>query len=294
MNHSAAREPATAQVVLGLFIVWQLIFLIGGNLGGVLDRYRLDWQEPHWMAAVAPRWVAGEEHFHDASEMFNGITRRWGELTGQPQNWSLFAPNVAAVSPFPAVELRWDDDPHSAEGIAGRLSPLAAQHPGEVAAWEVAARSSPYPSFFLLSDNEPDNLHSYWRVGRFRLRRYEASGLEVILTSNDRSQAEVADAWRERIENKVRRDGECIKAYLRWRERVYQREHLDRPPPRQLVLWVRQYAIPAPDAAPIPWQWQVLPPYPIARWRPHVPPPANCLDIEMYHPVLERFQYLVK
>ena len=45
-----------------------------------------------------PDWPKGEGHFHDATEVVHNLTRRYAELTGQIQNWPLFAPEDFAAS----------------------------------------------------------------------------------------------------------------------------------------------------------------------------------------------------
>jgi hypothetical protein len=287
--------PRTVQVVLGLFVVWQLVFLIAANLVKLLDHFKEGLQKEPLTETLAPGWSKGEGHIHDAEEVLTGLTRRWSQLTGQPQNWSLFAPNVAVLVPFVAVECRWDDDPGSADALARDLAPLAAVDPLQALALMAGAWEPPRSPERWLSDNDPLDITHFFRAGRFRLRKYE-DYLYVTLSRPNSSEAGLLDGWREEIEKKVNKEGETILAYLRWRWLAWQRRHTGQPPPKQVVLLVRVYRIPAPEPQVRPWRWQdvhVNQPYPVARWRPEVEPRRGyLLPIEMYHPVIERYEYV--
>jgi hypothetical protein len=200
-------------------------------------------------------------------EAVTTVTRRWAQLTGQPQDWALFAPNVRGDSVFPAVELHWDEDSRGAD------------------------RSMPRAAELLLSDNEPADPHHFLRVGRFRLRRYEGS-LAVMLTAYEEETPDETKArWRERIERFLRKDWDAVRAYLRWRMRTWAERHPDRPPPRQAVLLMRRYQIPGPDEAG-PFDWGGPYTEPVARWGPDTTWPGGHLPVEMYNPVTGRFQWL--
>src|SRR5207245_4706366 len=104
-------------------------------------------------------WLQGEEPFYETYATCYQATLRWAEFSGQPQNWSLFAPGVTAEIPFLAVEFRWDDDPLSAESVAPRLAALAGDGPLSAAALHAALAerrraSLPVPQL-LLSENAP-------------------------------------------------------------------------------------------------------------------------------------------
>src|SRR5438094_7623764 len=113
MRRLATLARTAARLALGLFVAWQLLFLLSAN---ALD-----------LAGQGTAGPAGR------------LARTWGRLTGQPQTWQLFAPDVADLAGFPAVELRW----------------------------------GPGRSRVLRSENEPADRHALFRAGRFRLRRYE-------------------------------------------------------------------------------------------------------------------------
>jgi hypothetical protein len=289
--------PTNSQVLLGLFIVWQLFFLVASNFIKLADSARDDLKDNAVVDAVAPGWTEKKGHVHDAEEVVSGVTTRWAQLTGQPQNWSLFSPRVADAIPFLGVELRWDDDRRSGPTVAGDLAPFAAASGLEgltLAAGAWANRVPIHPAVYLPSDNEPANPRCFFRLGRFRLRKYE-SYLDVALTARDPQRSGQLDSWRDRIESKVRREADTMRAYLGWRLRNFQRTHPDLPTPTQVILRVRLYRIPKPAEQPDPWMWQdaqALQPYPVARYRPDHPPADEYFPVEMFNPVVERFEYL--
>jgi hypothetical protein len=250
--------------MLGLFIVWQIIFLCAAN---VLEAARETRGSLPGFAAraaetVAPGWTAGEGPASEAVDTAAGVTRRWAQLTGQPQDWSLFAPDVPPDTVFPEVELRWDDGPH---GLP------------------------PSPDT-LLSDNEPADPTRYVRVGRFRLRRYEAALTLILKTYPDETEEEAKERWQGRIEAFVRRDWDAIRAYLRWRAEAYRERNPNAAPPSELILHMRRYVPPGPDE-PGPFEWDGPFVMPVARWRPGEEL-SDSLPVEMYDPVTGTFRWL--
>jgi hypothetical protein len=303
--HTEPSGPTTRQVLLGLFIVGQLFFLVAANGIGLLDHVRPYLrQEPsdaeretfeggvvHWSRLVAdriaPGWTQGEGHVNDALVVTSNVLSRWSQLTGQTQTWSLFAPGINHVTTFPAAELRWD------EPLPAGLTVLAAANPVQAATLMAGLRSGKAkpPPTMLLSDNEPADLRSFFRVGSFRLRRYEETlGLQLSGADDGVDQRRV-DGWRQRIEDKVRGEWPVIRAYLGWRLAAFRHRRPDLPPPAQVILFVRVYQIPAPDEPPPPGFWSRPDQRPLARWLPAAEEPGY-LPIEMYNPVVERFERL--
>jgi hypothetical protein len=253
---------STAGLVLGLFVLWQLVFLLGLNFCEVTC-HCLAWLPSAERAF--PDLADAESKARQRLDRVERAWNRWAEFTGQAQGWSLFAPDVWANVPFAAVELRWDDEPAGA--------------PAE------------RPSVYLLSDNEPEDVHSYFRVGRFRLRKYEGALDLNFQKEPDKSDAAMEDGWRQRIFDKVRREASTIRAYLEWRWRTYQAAHPDVETPKQVILHVRTYRIPPPPG-PRPWMWGGPEDRPVARWRPGFAYPAGALPVEAYDLVAERFDVL--
>src|SRR5205823_14063410 len=145
--------------------------------------------------ALFPGFPNGTGHAHDATAVVSGLTDRWAQLTGQPQDWALFAPNVGNQVPFLAAELRWDDAPPGAPGAA-----------------EV-----------LRSENEPADINHSFRVGLFRLRRYEGTLDTFLFIPEGKTADDMWDQLRGQIEKHVRRKWPEIGAYLRRRARTFLR-----------------------------------------------------------------------
>jgi hypothetical protein len=191
------------------------------------------------------------------------VTRHWAQLTGQPQDWSLFAPDVPPDTVFPEVELRWDKGPH---GLP--LSPD-----------------------LLYSENEPTHLTRYVRVGRFRLRRYEAALTLILKAHPGETEEETKERWQGRIEAFLRRDWDAVRAYLRWRAEAYRARNPEAAPPTELILHMRRYVPPDPGE-PGPFEWHGPYVVPVARWRPGDDQRAEYIPVEMYDPVTGSFRRL--
>jgi hypothetical protein len=227
--------PRTGPIVLGLFILGQIFFLVASNLLGFLANVRDDAKDSppaeavaQAVETVAPGWMQEAGHLHDAQRIITSVLKPWAQITGQPQSWSLFAPDVSRDVCFPAVEFRWEGDSHA-------------------------------PVIFL-SDNEPADTAGYFRFGQFRIRRFEGQ-LDVVL-SPDASPEE----WRETIRKRVDSVGTAMRYYLVWRWREYERRHPGRPQPTEIILLMRCYQIRSPDETPPYWDEPRV--HPIARLCP--------------------------
>jgi hypothetical protein len=251
-------------LALGLFIVGQLLFLTAANLLALLERARPKLKDGRLIEAVLPGWTRQEGHAYDATQVAIGLANRWEQVTGQPQDWALFAPNVEDKVPFLAVELRWDE---AVPGATGQVE-------------------------LLLSENEPANVNRFLRFGKFRLRRYEAAVDLGLHLPEGKTADDMSVEWRDRIEKHVRDKWREIRAYLRVQVRSFARDHPDRPPPRQAILLVRLYVIPAPDANREPWTWELNSVQPLARWRPDAEEESSDIPIEWYDHLFQRFERL--
>lgn len=227
----------TGRIALGLLVVAQLLFLGTANLLGVVESY-----SPEMLRRPLLRTV-------------RAVVRPWADWTGQPQNWSLFAPSVGEDVVFPAVELRWRD---------GR------------------------PPLLFRSDNEPDDRRAFFRLGGFRLRRWES-----LLTSTVPAPDAVApgnrDEWNRDLDDILRRQWRRCHAYLVRRREQFRSEQ-DGDSPDEVVLLVRRYRIPPPDR--IPWDWAGPDTFPLARLLTEANAGPNRLPVERYNPVIERFEWM--
>jgi hypothetical protein len=270
--------PTNAQYFLGLFVLWQLFFLFASNvltLGSAArkkqDLYlsncwkaRINWLAPGWLDRKDENKGKFESRGHEALDILYRITLHWEQLSAQSQSWSLFAPAINREVTFLAVQLRWDD-----------------------LDWgKPAHRGAPHAPELLLSENEPPDPSHFFRWGQFRLRKYEGS-LDVILRVRKEDNEKLAAAverWRDIIHDQVKDEWDTITAYLRMRCRDYMDRHPGLPQPKQVILLVRQFAIPEPGQFSEAWykEPQVVP---MARWRPG--PPKGGYEVEWFKPRLD-------
>jgi len=284
------------RVALGLFILWQLFFLLTQNFLGLAKatRSRLPEDARRLVETVAPGWTQKQGAAHEVVEAVTKRTGCWAQLTGQLQSWSLFAPDVGDSSIFPLVELRWDEPPPAPWDAPRLLAPLAADTPLPAIALVAGAGArgeTPARSVLLPSANEPQDPLRYLRLGLFRQRRYEGY-LRVDLADRE-DEAPVArnKRWQLQLEARLRQEWDTLRAYLRWRIQSYLREHPDKSRPRQVILHLRRYQIRPPDASTgSPWDGPER--YPWARWRPGSACPPYYLPVEVFSPLTQEFEWL--
>jgi hypothetical protein len=270
---------------LGLFVLWQFVFLLGLNLCQVGHHYV---DNVTGVGEAFPSLAAEDAAARQDPAKFEQITTRWTELTGQEQSWELFAPDVWYDIPFVAVEFRWQATPDGARSAAGLIAALAASQQLQTAsAWLAAAPPAPV---YLLSDNEPRDIHHYFRVGKFRLRRLEGHLDLDFYVPPDKSAEDMKDQWRQRVFERVRAQAAVMRAYLEWRWTRYHLQHPDRDTPKQIILYVRLYRVPPPGASP--WTWEGPEVRPIARWRPHVRYVPGRPQVEVYDLIAGRFDVM--
>jgi hypothetical protein len=276
-----------ARAVLGAFVIWQFAFVVGLNFCEVTRHYVGTY--PEQVGEVSPSLLDAESPTSRRLAKLEQVCTRWAEFTGQLQNWSLFAPDVWANTPFVAVEFRWDEEPANACAAAGLVAALAASEPlPGVTAW---AATAPRPPDYVLSDNEPRDIHCYFRVGRFRLRRFEGNIDVSLAVDPGKTDDDMLDKWRTSIRNRVSAEALAVRAYLEWRWQEYQAAHPDVETPKQVILHVRVYRIPLPNDRQ-PWDWEGPVDRPMARWRPHFLYPSDGRRIEAYDLIAERYDVL--
>lgn len=208
-------------LLLGVFVVWQLVYIPTASTLQFLPALKTSLEKRPW-AKDAASWVPDPQ---DAgSNRINSLQMacdRYWEASNQPQIWSLFAPNIARDVWFVAVELRWDDP-----------------------AQEIPSADRFSPPVKLLSENEPADVQAFFRVGHFRIRRYEMA-IEVELERKPAwTEAERLNHWRDTIRHKVAKYWDNMRSYLRYRSQYFAWQHPEAPPPRQVMLYVRHYPIP--------------------------------------------------
>lgn len=272
MDTPSPHRPTKAQILLGLFILWQLFFLVAANYAGAL---MIVPPEINYELADA---LPGSEPFglrtpHQPTILLlSSPLHRWEEATGQWQGWSLFAPEVPHQSVFTIVRLEWDKPP---PGWSGPVTLPARFEPED-------------PNRFF---RQPD--------GGFRLFNYEWRLImtmwlwdESLLAANlskEQIQKE-RETMGEFMADRIRRQWKPIRAYFRMRLRKFQDQHPDVPLPDRMVLLARTYRPPPPGERP--WHWEGPFEYPVARWRPEHEPGSGELPVQSYNLAKQEFETL--
>ncbi len=315
MSEPTEPEPHSTprQVILGLFILGQLVFLAAQNTLGFIEECR-GWLSPETSkiaGRIAPDWPEKSGHVWDHASLLSKRLRFWAQLTGQDQAWSLFAPSVGKTTGFPAVLLRWDDD--ATPAVFAQL--LAAGDPWQAAALlqvvplleaelvlpdfaRIAEQAEskpglpPLSAVLLLSDNEPLDRHDFVRTGLFRLRRLESRLALSLIAPEDQQPEERFEDWSKSITEHVQEYGGLMHGYLRWRLAVWQARNPGSPPPRQVILLDRAFRIRTLDPEDVPLEgspW--IGPYtlPLARWQLHAVWDDEHGPLERYDLVQQRF-----
>src|SRR5215212_10633648 len=116
-SHTSPR-----QALLGIFILFQIAFLISANMLGFL-RTVPDQLKDKPLALVkqaAPGLAASDAHGYQWSERVETALTRLGQLTGQEQGWQLYTPTGKNTG-FPVVVLLWDEPDEDAPIVKGAL-----------------------------------------------------------------------------------------------------------------------------------------------------------------------------
>ncbi len=266
----SVEHPAPSprrSVPLGLFILFQLVFLAVNNFFGFIQDTRGN-IAPEYRPAVeqfVPGWSAKKGYTWDVVEGASHLSQRWAQATLQLQTWSLFAPNISKECAFPALLLSdVERDSFFREGDGYRT----ADH-----------------GRLVLSDNEPGNLKSYLRWGNFRLRRYENNLVLYLSRWPEETPPETAERWRNAIKEHAggsKGTEAMFLAYLRFRtDQVKNAAET----PRQVTLLMRHYDLKAPEAGPEFVEGPLT--VPILRWLP-----ARGDSLDLFNPVTGHFEPL--
>lgn len=218
----AIHRPLIARCqgyLLGGFVVVQLVYLIAANLLPLLPQHVATQGEVTDDFTFSGRTFASD-YLQTPLETATAVTRRYGEATGQMQNWALFAPAIAQQATFPVVELEWN------YGQVPRLVKMSSQF-------------------------EPADPTRYVRLGLSdsRFFNYEFRITQSLWFCTAEALNSDPELWQEWLAHRARRQQRSLHAYLRWKVWNYAQEHPDEPLPTAAVLYVRCYPIPPPGSA---------------------------------------------
>jgi hypothetical protein len=185
---------------------------------------------------------------------------RWGELTGQAQGWSLFAPVFGHQASLPAVYL---------------------YRTGAQTSW-----------INLHSPFRPADPNAYFRLpeSSCRLFNYEYRLALLYWTWSADSFGKHRDEWSQAALDRVRRQQKSMLAYMRWRADRYVRDN-----PRGLVPTRAELVaelIPSPPPAAPDDLRQPYSMFLLARWFLGTPPPPGCLPVQAYDQVAGQWVWL--
>ena len=94
------HKPATLwQRIVGIFVAWQLLFLLSSNALAFLPFAEVDEGE----LSDARGAIPGERSFEgiEPLRLYRETLKTWAQATGQTQAWWLFAPSFPADATFP-------------------------------------------------------------------------------------------------------------------------------------------------------------------------------------------------
>jgi hypothetical protein len=242
MPEQAVPVPPASprQVALGMLILFQLVFLIVANIAGYI-RY-VPWNDElkdkpkKLVNRLVPKFADEEGHFWSWTDRIEAAPRRWMQLTGQDQDWSLFSPSVGKATGVPVVLLLWDEEPATGPGIPGsKLQYNAKDGFHLVTLWNPPA-APPDNVVWLPSENAPLDPNNYIRIGKVRVRRYEGEFYVDGLPYKDEPREDAAARMTLRMQKLVKNSDDAAQRYLDWRLRTWQRQNPAAPYPKQVLL----------------------------------------------------------
>jgi hypothetical protein len=199
---SAESRPSIKGIVLGVFILFQLVYLPAANFIKLIA-LRLPESTGELDDDIQLRGQQFPERVQALADTLGTAFVRYGELTGQAQGWSLFAPIFGHQASLPAT----DFDGHIIE------------------------------STFV-----PSNRNQYLRHFRLpssncRLFNYEYRLALLYWTALSEDQMrEEPDAWKKARISRVRRQQRSLQAFMHWRLREYLAVNPKPAPPKNVRL----------------------------------------------------------
>jgi hypothetical protein len=245
------RAPS---VLLGVFILFELIYLPAANVIKLVP-LRLPESRGELDDDIQLRGKAYVEPVQRALDGLGAAMCRWGELTGQAQGWSLFAPLFGHQASLPAVHIFT-------------------------------------ASSLIHSPFRPDNPEVYvrWPEPSCRLFNYEYRLALLYWTWTQKSFDENPDEWQRAALERVRRQNRSMVAYMQWRVNKYLRSHPGSVVPTAVLLSAEMIPSPPPES---PWAFRAVERFRhLAYWFPATPSPPGCLPVAASDPISMRWVWL--
>lgn len=261
----------TRRVLLGMFIVGQLVFLVSTNVLGLIQDFQEEMPDSTKapLARLAPDWPAQKGHTY---ELFAGVlrvNRAWEQITGQYQRWSLFS-SIGRECVFPALEFIWEEDPRSAPVLGRGGGWLLSQEPYALlgVAQAIQVREELPATRMVLSDNEPAAPDQFLRLGLYRIRKIESAVVVYLAPWEGDTEADQISRYKRRIEKLVWQYQTLLLGYMKFRLKEWETRNPGLPRPKQIVLHMRRYHI--LEAKDHPEFWTGPHEAAVARWQPHI------------------------
>ena len=257
MTESPSPARRGLAVAVGLFALWQLVFLPAANLIDFVPRRPAPCDlDPVMDMYQAKGTFTRVEPLQRAAEVAGDVLDFWAEVTGQDQGWMLFAGGNPPHTLFQAVELHFADG--EAVTIRSRFEPADLANPApRLPLW--------HDRFFNFESQFPN---PGWYCSTESLERFP-------------------EVWSKELPQAVRDAHPQILVWLRWHVREYQKAHPDRGTPTEVVLKFRYIPTPLPGE---PKEWtKPLTERPYCRWKINEPPEPGYLPLEAYDPVANRY-----
>ncbi|QVL32968.1 hypothetical protein KIH39_03360 [Telmatocola sphagniphila] len=266
-NESIPRKsPCSklASVALGIFFLFQIIFLIVGNVIQYLPRQLSEHRAEPFQKLGR---LSDSDLIQEPVEAVGWFCDRWTELTGEWQGWSMFAPVFPHRGVFPVVVMHFEE-------------------------------SSKYPDVTLSEDFTPDNPEHYFQLTDSRHRRFNyetrMSAPFALIPEDPKNPGQwdprYVDRWNSEIETYVQLLHRQYSSYLRWRISLFLKDHPDYPMPETVELKI--HIIPTPDPNnPNTVETQQTIPY--LRWTP-AEVSDKYLPLEYWDLIEMKFKKLVR
>jgi hypothetical protein len=189
MSDNPTARSTAPQLLLGVFIVWQLAFMLLAN-GTFLLQSLLPSPKPEESSATS--FTRG------TVQRTQELTTAWGRLTLQRQEWGMFS-HFPEQSAFPAVRLVWNDGTavlllNQQKDVPTLLSPFEPAYPDHFfapnifadrmynfEAWLVQIYQAPHEANLLRNYWQPMHAYMCWRLVWFQQFAPGSNPDEVIL-----------------------------------------------------------------------------------------------------------------
>jgi hypothetical protein len=284
--------PSPRQVVLGLFILFQIAFLVLSNFLGFAQWMATDSlkDEPKMLAnQLVPKFANEEGHIWAWCDRVDTGTRRWMQLTGQDQDWSLFSPSASKETGVPTVLMLWDAPSASGPSIKGSKLDYDAKLGFNLVT--NLGKQKPDDVVWLPSENAPADEKNYVKLGEVRVRRIEGQFYMNGIPYENEPRADAQARMSRRMQKLLTDSHDGALRYLQWRVRTWLRKHPDETMPKQVILFEQFYRIHAPDE-PRGWDGPML--LPQVRWVTNAEPLEGRYLLEPFNYSSQRFESMAR